>query len=110
MASVPGDFTEVQLLGRVLGTHVVHHRITGILLRVKVTDDDPCVIAITPVRPLPKAFTQRCDRLWVRGRLACHPSPERKSWHFIEAIHLEVVRRRPPPASTLMAIEEGRAS
>jgi hypothetical protein len=95
VGSTPGDHNDCVLCGLVLGVHVRQQRITGILLKIKVSDDDPCVIAITPARPLPKDFTQRGDRLWVRGRLASYPTPERKALHYIEAQHLEVVRRRP---------------
>jgi hypothetical protein len=108
VGSVAGDHNDVQLIGRVLSVHVVRQQITALLLRIKAADDDPCVIAITPVHPLPRNFTQRGDRLWVRGRLACDPGPERKSMHFIEALHLEAVRRAAKPASATMATNERR--
>jgi hypothetical protein len=93
MPSIPGDHNDVVLCGLVLSTHVVSHRITGILLKVKVTNDDPCAIVVVPEKVLPADFTQRGDRLWVRGYLCSDPSPERKALHFIQARHLDVTKR-----------------
>lgn len=43
MTSTPGDFNDVVLCGLVLQTHIVRHHITGILLKVKTSDEDPLV-------------------------------------------------------------------
>jgi hypothetical protein len=107
VSSIPGDFNDCQFVGLVLGVHVVRQHITGILLRIKVTDDDPCVIAIVPMHPLPKDFTQRGDRVWVRGRLASDPAPEKKALHYVEAVHIDVVKRA---NSTAMMAGKGGAS
>jgi hypothetical protein len=106
VSSIPGDFNDIVLCGAVLQTHIVRQHITGILLKVKAADDAPLIIAITPVRPLPQDFTQRGDRLWAKGRLCSSPVPEKKALHFVEALHLAVVRRQHQPTSAPMA--EGR--
>jgi hypothetical protein len=105
MPSVPGDFNDAVLCGVVLQTHVVHGRISGILLKVKVSDDDPLIIVVVPPKPMNAGAIERNDRIWVRGSLACDRNISRKSMHFIQAQHLEVVRRRRQPASATMAAE-----
>jgi len=93
MPSNPGDHNDIVLSGLVLQTHLVRQHITGILLKVKVTDEDPLVIVVVPETALAADFTQRGDRLWVRGYLCSDPSPEKKALHFIQARHLHVTKR-----------------
>jgi hypothetical protein len=90
-ASQPMHYNDVVLVGGVDLVHVVRHQLTAILLTVA-TGGDPLRIIVVP-RTAPPAV-QRGDTLWVRGRLACDPTPERKALHFIDAAHIEVVKRR----------------
>jgi hypothetical protein len=90
----------------VLGTHVAGQKITAVLLRVKASSDgDPCMIVAIPEKVLPAHFTQRGDRVWLRGSLCSDPSPERKALHFVQARHLEVTKM----AKTAMMAGKGGA-
>jgi hypothetical protein len=89
--SLPMHHNDIVLVGRVDLVHTAHHHLTAILLTVA-TGGDPLKIIVVP-RASPPAV-QRGDTLWVRGRLACDPAPQRKALHFIDAAHVEVVKRR----------------
>jgi hypothetical protein len=91
MSSLPMHYNDVVLVGRVDLVHVTHTHITAILLTCA-TGGDPLRIIVVP-RASPPAV-QRGDTLWVRGRLACDPAPQRKALHYIEAAHIEVVKGR----------------
>jgi hypothetical protein len=90
--SLPMHHNDVVLVGRVDLVHVAQGHINAILLTVA-TGGDPLKIIICPRSPPPPGL-QRGDTLWVRGRLACDPAPQRKALHYIEAAHIEVVKRR----------------
>jgi hypothetical protein len=90
-ASRPMHHNDIVLCGTVELVHVTHSRITAILLTVA-TGGDPLRIIVVPRASRPTV--QRGDVLWCRGRLACDPAPQRKALHFIDAAHVEVVKRR----------------
>jgi hypothetical protein len=89
--STPGHFNEIVVIGQVDLLHVAHGHLTAILLTVS-TGGDPLKIIVVPRAPPPGV--QRGDTLWCRGRLACDPTPEKKSLHFIEAAHVDVIKRQ----------------
>jgi hypothetical protein len=88
--SRPMHHNDVVLCGRVDLVHAAHQQTTAILLTVA-TGGDPLKVIVVP-RAAPPAV-QRGDVIWIRGRLACDPTPQRKALHFIEAAHIEVVKR-----------------
>jgi len=89
--STPGHHNDCVLIGTVELVHLTRGHLTAILLTVA-TGGDACQIIICPRGPLPEV--QRGDTLWVRGRLAYEPTPTRKSLHFIEAQHVDIIKRR----------------
>jgi len=91
MTSTPGHFNDCTLIGTVELVHVTHSQITAILLAVA-TGGDPLKIIVCPRSPAPAV--QRGDMLWCRGRLACDPAPERKALHYIDAAHVDVIKKR----------------
>jgi hypothetical protein len=91
-ASLPMHHNDITLCGRVDLVHVVHQHITAILLTVA-TGGDPLKVIVCP-RSAPPPGLQRGDTLWIRGRLSCDPEPSKKALHFIDAAHIEVVKRR----------------
>src|SRR6266403_1069621 len=93
MSSSPGDHNDVVLCGVVLQTHVVRHHISGILVKVRVTDDDPLVIVVVPPTPLLVGSIERGCRVWIRGYLCADPEPSRKALHYVQARHLDVVKK-----------------
>ena len=86
----PGHFNDCTVVGVVELVHVTQRQLTAILLMVA-TGGDPLKIIVCPRSPPPAM--QRGDTLWVRGRLACDPAPERKALHFIDAVHVDVVKK-----------------
>jgi hypothetical protein len=93
MNSTPMHHNDVVLVGTVELVHTTHSQIVAILLTVASGGGgDALKIIIVPRAPPPAV--QRGDVLWCRGRLACDPAPQRKALHFIDAAHIEVVKRR----------------
>jgi hypothetical protein len=104
MASVPGDHNEIQLIGTALAVHAHHKAIAGILLKANASDADPLLIVVVPPQPMHASAIERGARLWVRGSLACdRDDTSKESMHFIQARHLELVRRHRQPASDTTA-------
>jgi hypothetical protein len=67
---------------------------TAMMARVfpMVDAEAPCEVPIMFPSALPDVA--RGDRLWVRGRLACEPMPNRRdSLHFVQARCIDPVRR-----------------
>ena len=82
---------DVVLCGCVDLVHVTRTYITAVLITVAMGGDPLKVVVVPRVHP---PTLQRGDTLWVRGRLACDPAPQRKALHFIDAAHIKVVKRR----------------
>jgi hypothetical protein len=89
--STPGHHNDCVVIGTVELVHVTHSQIVAILLTVA-TGGDPLKLIVCPRSPPPTL--QRGDVLWCRGRLAYDPTPARKALHYLDAAHVEVVKRR----------------
>jgi hypothetical protein len=81
---------DVVLVGVVDLVRTAHHNITAILITVA-SGGDPLKIIVVPRVPPPGV--QRGDTVWCRGRLACDPEPAKKALHYIDAAHIEIVKR-----------------
>jgi hypothetical protein len=88
--STPGHHNDCVLVGTVDLVHVTQGHLTAILLRVS-TGGDALKIIVCPRAPAPAV--ERGDVLWVRGRLAYDPAPDRKALHYLDAQHLDVIKK-----------------
>ncbi len=94
--STPGHHHEVIVVGDV---HEVYTdgdgAVIGVILLVDV--DEPCDVPV--MFPAARPGVSVGDRLWVRGRLACEPLPQRQQpLLYVQARWIDLVTR-PRPAS-----------
>ena len=90
--SIPGHHNEVVLLGDVREVYTDGSgAVIGVILMVDA--DEPCEVPI--MFPAARPDVSVGDRLWVRGRLAFEPMPNRReSLHFVQARWIDQVKRR----------------
>ncbi len=89
--SIPGHYNEVVLVGDVREVVTDEHgAVIGVILMVDA--GEPCEVPIMLPSELPGMSVGDC--LWVRGRLAFEPLPNRRgSLHFVQAQWIDPVRR-----------------
>jgi hypothetical protein len=88
----PGHHNEIVLVGDVgeVFTSDESGAVIGVILMVDA--DAPCEIPV--MFPAARPGVSVGDRLWVRGRLAFEPMPNRRdSLHFVQARWIDLVRR-----------------
>jgi hypothetical protein len=89
--SIPGHYNEVVFIGDVREVYTDGSGAAmGVILMVDA--DAPCEVPI--MFPAARPGVAVGDRLWVRGRLAVEPLPERReSLHFVRARWIDLVKR-----------------
>jgi hypothetical protein len=89
--STPGHHNEVVLVGDVLEIYTDGSGAAiGVILMVDA--DEPCEIPI--MLPAARPGVSVGARLWVRGRLAFEPMPNRRgALHFVQARWIDLVKR-----------------
>ena len=92
--SIPGHYNEVVFIGDVREVYTDGSGAAiGVILMVDA--DAPCEVPI--MFPAARLGVSVGDRLWVRGRLASEPLPERQeSLHFVRARWIDLVKRPRP--------------
>jgi hypothetical protein len=89
--STPGHYHEVVLVGDV---REVYRDASGVILLVDA--GEPCEVPV--MFPAAQPGVSVGDRLWVRGRLACEPMPQRQAaLLFVQARWIEAVTRLRQP-------------
>ena len=90
--SIPGHHNEVVLLGDVREVYTDGSgAVVGAILMVDA--GEPCEVPI--MFPAARAGVSVGNRLWVRGRLAFEPMPNRQgALHFVQARWIDRVKRR----------------
>jgi hypothetical protein len=89
--STPGHYNEVVLVGDIREVYTDENgAVIGAILMVNT--DEPCEVPVMfPGAPLGMSVG---DRLWVRGRLAFEPTPNRReSLLFVQARWIDAVTR-----------------
>jgi hypothetical protein len=89
--STPGHHNEVVLVGDVREVYTDGSGVAiGVILIVDA--EEPCEVPI--MFPTVRPGVSVGDRLWVRGRLAFEPMPNRReSLHFVRARWIDLVKR-----------------
>ena len=89
--STPGHHHDVVVVGDVLELYTDERgAAVGVILMVDT--EAPCEVPVMFPSALPGV--SRGDRLWVRGRLAFEPAPNRRgSLHFVQARWIDPVTR-----------------
>jgi hypothetical protein len=89
--STPGHHNEIVLLGDVREVYTDGSgAVIGVILMVDA--DEPCEVPV--MFPAARPGVAVGDRLWVRGRLAFEPTPNRREvLHFVRARWLDLVKR-----------------
>jgi hypothetical protein len=90
--SSPGHYNEVILVGEVRDVYTdVSGAVSGVILLVDA--GEPCEVPVMFLAARPGVSVG--DRLWVRGRLACEPLPQRQEGLlFVQARWIEPVMRQ----------------
>jgi hypothetical protein len=94
--SLSGHHNEVVLVGDVREVYTVSSgAVSGVILLVDA--GEPCEVPV--MFPAARPGVSVGDRLWVRGRLACEPMPQRQeALLFVQARWIEAVTRPRPPS------------
>jgi hypothetical protein len=89
--STPGHYNEVVVVGDALELYTDESgAAVGVILMVDT--EAPCEVPV--MLPAARSGVSVGDRLWVRGRLAFEPAPNRRgSLHFVQAQHIDPVKR-----------------
>jgi hypothetical protein len=89
--STPGHHNEVVMVGDVREVYTDGNGVViGVILMVNA--GEPCEVPV--MFPAARPGVSVDDRLWVRGRLAFEPMPNRReALHFVQARWVEPVRR-----------------
>jgi hypothetical protein len=89
--STPGHHNEVVLVGDVRDVYTAENgAVLGVILMVNA--DEPCEVPV--MFPAARPGVSAGDRLWVRGRLAFEPMPNRQeSLLFVQARWIDPVKR-----------------
>jgi hypothetical protein len=88
--STPGHHNEVVLVGEVCEVYTDGGAVSGVILAVDA--GEACEVPV--MFPAARPGVSVGDRLWVRGRLACEPMPNRpESLLFVQARWVESVTR-----------------
>jgi hypothetical protein len=89
--STPGHHNEVVIIGDVREVYTDESGAAiGVILMLDA--DEPCEVPI--MFPAARPRVSIGDRLWVRGRLASEPIPQRReSLHFVRARWVDLVQR-----------------
>ena len=88
--STPGHHNDVVVVGDVLEIYTdANGAAIGVILMV----DTEALCEVPIMFPSALPGVSRGDRLWVRGRLAFEPAPNRRgSLYFVQARHVDPVR------------------
>jgi hypothetical protein len=94
--SIPGHHNEVVLVGDVREVYTDSSgAVSGVILLVDA--GEPCEVPV--MFPAAQPGVSVGDRLWVRGRLASEPMPQRQeALLFVQARWIEAVTRPRPPS------------
>jgi hypothetical protein len=94
--STPGHYNEVVVVGDVREVYTDGRgAVSGVILLVDA--GEPCDVPV--MFPASQPGVSAGDRLWVRGRLACEPLPQRQAaLLFVQARWIEAVTRPRPPS------------
>jgi hypothetical protein len=93
--STPGHYNEVVLVGDMRDVHTDGSgAVIGVILLVDA--GEACEVPV--MFPAAQPGVSAGDRLWVRGRLACEPMPQRRAvLLFVQARWIEAVTRLRQP-------------
>jgi len=89
--STPGDWNRFEGIGTVERTHLARGDTLAFLLRLDDGGGEPCRLVVWPPASAGVVVTTGC-RVWVKGTIRVEDIGNRKSLHYLQAQHLDVLK------------------